>query len=326
MFSSAHISDEFSLIGRIKAGSFGSVYAVKDKRGHIFAIKILNEQIPKPKRHLIFFQKIKPCKEGKILSMLQKIPGIPRLYYYGENPSTNSYMIVTELLGDDLKLEFMKKKVFSSDFIVKIGVQLIDILMAIHSKNIVHCDIKPDNILLSHNQEQQFYLVDFGLATFTTKAKQKNFSNFIGNIAYAASECHFFEHPQKKHDLESLGYVLLNFIQGFLPWQDVKNEDFDERIQEVGVRKQKFLQHELESLPPSLAYYFKYLQKLHHYDKIDYVYLKKLILGLKNELNDPSIKSISLSNTTPASKNDCEVSVGDSRAGKIFLFIGIIKK
>lgn len=313
MFSIKRIQEEFSLIGLIKAGSFGSVYAAKDKKGQIYAVKILHEQIPKSKRHFLFFQKNKSFKEGKIFSMLQKIPGIPKLYYFGENPSTNSYMLVTELLGDDLRLEFMKKKMFSSEFIAKIGVQLIDILMAIHNKNVVHCDIKPDNILLSHHQTDQFYLVDFGLASFIKKSQEKNFCNFIGNIIYAACDSHFFEYPQKKHDLESLGYVLLFFILGFLPWQEIKIDDFNEKIHQVGVRKQKFLQHELDSIPPSLANFFKYLQKLQHSDKIDYVYLKKLMSSLKNEVNDPTMKSFCFSNTTPASKNDCEISVDDSR-------------
>lgn len=318
MLSWKQIRDDLYIIGSLKSGSFGSVHAAHDKAGRTYSVKFLEEQSTKIKHHFLFFKSPKPCKEGKILAKLQKIPGIPKLYYYGKNPVSNSYMIITELLGSDLKLEFIKRKAFSSDYIAKIGVKLIEILEAIHKKNIIHRDIKPENILLSQDKADEFYLVDFGLSKTITTRKKNKIQKFIGSTSFAASACHFGQNFEKKNDLESLGYVLLYIIQGFLPWQDIEDENFDEKIKKIGERKQKFLEKELDSIPQSMASFFQYLQPLKSSHKIDYNYLKELMIKLNKDLIYRQEKSICLSNVSL--NNDYTLSFESHNEGKDFIY------
>ena len=155
MVSLKEFQNEFSLIELIKSGSFGSVYEARDKKGQHYAVKILTKPVVKAKKHFLFLRSTKPMKEGKILSKLQGIVGIPKLYFYGENPYINSHMLITELLGDDLRTKFKSEKAFSPEFIARIGLKMINILESVHEKNIIHCDIKPDNILLSPSNDER---------------------------------------------------------------------------------------------------------------------------------------------------------------------------
>lgn len=296
MISLEKIRKEFSLKRFIDSGGFGSVYEFQDKKDRVFAVKFLANPIPKFQQQFFFCKFPNPKKEGIILSKLQKIPGIPKLYYYGESSTTittaDSYMIVTELLGNNLKSEFLKKKSsFASEFIVGIGVKLLDILEAVHRKNIIHRDIKPENILLSKNGIDDFYLVDFGLAKIFKAKENKEYNKFVGSPLFAANDCHHFRNSEKKHDLESLGYVLLYFALGYLPWQDLQSSDFDERVQKMGERKQTFLDKELNTIPSSLRNFFQYLLELKPKCKINYDFLKKLVIELGKELHDSEKKN-----------------------------------
>lgn len=289
MISLKKIQNEFSLNGFINSGAYGSVFEFQDKKGRVYAVKFIENASKKITNHYFFFKGRPLCKEGMILSKLQNIPGIPKLYYYGKSPiaPTNSFMIVTELLGNNLNSEFLNNRVlFTFDFIVKMALKILQILKLMHKKNIVHRDIKPANILLAKDKTEDFYLVDFGLAkTFKTK-DNRFFNKFIGSSLFAANACHYFQNPEKKHDLESLGYVLLYFIQGSLPWQNIKENDFEEKIIKIGQMKQKFLDKELKNLPLSLKSFFEYLIAFKSNDKLDYNYLTELLIKLGKELND----------------------------------------
>lgn len=298
MLSLKQIQQDFSIIGPLKSGSFGSVYAAKDRNQRLFAIKVLEaSKKPKKRAFLFFLAQKKPLKEGRILAKLQKIPGIPQLYFYGENPEISSDMIVTELLGEDLHTRFLKKrKSFSLEFIAEIGEKIIETLDKIHKKNVIHCDIKPENILCGLFKETQLYLIDFGLSKqqhlFRKKSKKLS-KKFVGNLIFAAFDCHFFKNPQKKHDFEALAYVLLYFLKGSLPWEIIECEDLQEKIHKIGVRKQNFVRTELETVPVSLRKFFEYVTEIKDCEKIDAGYLKKLMASLKEEGRSASITSVS---------------------------------
>lgn len=297
---------EFSIIGPLKTGSFGTVYAAKDKSSRFYAIKILDPAKPRKKRSFFFFQMPKPLKEGEILAKLQKIQGIPRLFYYGENPDINRDIIVTELLGEDLGSRFLKKKRFSMEYIAKVAENLIDILSAIHKKGVIHCDIKPDNILSAFSEADQLYLVDFGLSKRSALKTRKSYTKkFVGNLTFSAYECHFFRTPQKKHDFQALGYVLLYFLRGSLPWEEIDSESLEEKVHKIGVRKRNFVENELGTVPFSLRSFFEYVVKLRDSEKIDAVYLKKLMNSLRNEEDQGG--------STGVSKKSCNLSTANCR-------------
>lgn len=288
----------FSIVDLIKAGSYSSVYKAEDDKGQLYAIKLMpiESKKPKPKTFFSIFKKNHASiKEGKILSHLQGISGVPRLFFSGENPDINANMIVTELLGKDLGVLFTQKQMFSLEFISRIGCRLISILEEIHKRGVVHRDIKPDNILMGLGKNEEVFLADFGLSKLEKKKNVKKVSKpqFVGNLKYASVSTHFGEKITKKDDLESLGYVLMNFVRSNLPWDRFKDSDLNEKIERIGMRKQEFLRNELGTLPTALEEYFKYLMELKKDDKINYQRLKEYVLRLtllkndeiKNEIN-----------------------------------------
>lgn len=279
----------FSVVGVIKHGSYSSVYRVSDKTNQCYAVKILNPEYLKVKKTMSIFGTKKVIKEGKILAKLQKIPGIPKLYFQGYNPDVETCVIVTELLGKDLTVLLSEKKIFSLDFISFLGVQMLTILEEIHKRQIVHRDLKPDNILLSSDNSNTIYLTDFGLSKIERKKKKVNKfkkPQFIGNMKFASLNSHLGLTITKKDDLESLGYIILNYIQGSLPWESENSPDIYNKIELIGIKKTEFLKEE-KKLPFNLKEYFTYLQKLKPNDFIDYKFLRNLFENIcqKSEIS-----------------------------------------
>ena len=276
----------FSLIDLIKSGSYSTVYKAKDHKSVQYAIKLLPIALkkPKPKGFLSIFKRNKPLlKEGKILALLQGIRGIPRLFFYGENPDIKANMIVTELLGKDLGDLSHEKMGFTTEFISTIGCRLIEILEEVHGRGVIHRDLKPENILMSVESKNDVILTDFGLSKLEKKKKNKMKAirrQFVGNLKFASMNAHFGDKISQKDDLESLGYVLLNFWQGNLPWERIQSKDLNEKIQRIGLRKKEFSKNELTALPKGFKEYFSYLMELKKEEKIDYKLLKTLILSL----------------------------------------------
>ena len=281
----------FSIIDLIKAGSYSSVYKAEDKNGHHFAIKILEAEAKKPKKTLSIFRSTKPFKEGKILAMLQKVAGVPKLFFYGKNPDISSNMIVTELLDKDLGVLYNERKAFPKEFICSLAEKLITILEEIHRKNVIHRDLKPDNILM---KGEEIFLTDFGLSKIEKKkaSKKPKKPQFVGNLKYASIDSHFGNNISKKDDLESLGYVLMNFLLGHLPWEKINSNDLNEKIEKIGKRKQFFLENELESLPRRVAQYFSYVKTLKNHDAVDYTLLKNIwvLYAGENDKNEEKIR------------------------------------
>ena len=106
----------------------------------------------------------------------------------------------------------------------KIAYEVIQKLNEVH-RNYVHRDIKPDNILLGNKYDSHsIYLIDFGLATVYKKRAnkvRKVFEGVVGTAKYCPLVSHEGLEQHPKDDLESLGYVLLYYVNGNLPWENL---------------------------------------------------------------------------------------------------------
>ena len=141
--------------------------------------------------------------------------------------------MVMELLGSSLEELFTscdRKLSIKSTLIL--AEQMITRIEYVHSRNFLHRDIKPDNLLIGTNDKSNLvYVIDFGLAKKYREAKNNQHipyregKSLTGTARYASINAHEGRELSRRDDLESIGYVLLYFLRGSLPWQGINTRN-----------------------------------------------------------------------------------------------------
>ena len=212
------LNNQFYLIEKIGEGSTGTVYLSYSinsrKEKDLYAIKIINQKDLNNKsinyNEVNFLEKINHKNILKIyehgIGLLQTSSIISYQVYY----------IIMDYINHGSLLSQMDENVgFGEDFGRLIFAQLLDGLETIHNSNIVHLDIKLENIMLSGNDYILKY-IDFG---FATEKSNGYLNTFLGTPSYAAPELHLM-HPYLGiyEDIFSLGVTLFIIVTGHLPF------------------------------------------------------------------------------------------------------------
>lgn len=286
---SHYLFQEFEII---KQGSQGMILKATDDKNQDFAMKVLNLDENNNLNVDVEYKKQK--KEADIMRILSGIKGIPEMLYFGKDKYLNRNVLVEELLGSDLTSFKNKQNKFSLKTSLKIFYILLNILKEVHAKNIIHRDIKPDNIMLSRDF-QEVYIVDFGLGKNLSKKKEKksNFKEktFVGNLRYCGLNAHKFKNDTKQDDLISIGFLFYDLLFGNLPWSNCEGKSFLERNKIIeGMKKNLIL---LESKKFSKFYfnYFKHIIDAKNDKKVNYKYLLEMIILIAKE-NDIDLNDI----------------------------------
>lgn len=251
------INKKYKLIEKIGEGSFGSIYKGQNIRtGEYVAIKI--ESIRSNTKLL--------KNESIIYQYLNNSIGIPSVKWFGKD--TNNYYMVLNLLGVSLQTLKNKYSKLSLIIVLKIGIQIVNLLKTIHNKGLVHRDIKPDNFLFGlKDKTQSIYIIDFGFCKSYMQDNKhvslKHTHNLIGSKMYASINAHNFIELSRRDDLESLGYMLTYFYLDGLPWQN-----FEISNTEIINLKQNIINS--NNLPDILINYLKYVTTLQFDETPDY--------------------------------------------------------
>lgn len=263
------IANKYKLLEKIGSGSFGTIYKGENIRSREkVAIKV--EPI---------MEDLKLLKnESTIYQYLKEIKGVPSIKWYGKDED-NYYMVIS-LLGESLQKIKDNYGFFSKKIVFQLGVQLLEILKSIHNKGLIHRDIKPDNFLIGPKNktqsETQLYLIDFGFCkTYLNGDKhieQKSISKLLGTPNYASVNAHNCINLSRRDDLESLGYMLIYFYLGDLPWKNEENID--------SIKHMKDLLLKNKDIPNTLIHYLKIVRGLEFEETPNYIYLLDI---LKNE-------------------------------------------
>ena len=216
--------------------------------------------------------------EVAVLKRLQGTKQFCDLLGYGRTEKVN--YLVMNLLGPNLS-ELRKRQshqTFSMSTTLRLGIQILNALQALHNCGFLHRDLKPSNIAIGHTSEtcRTCFLLDFGLArqyiTPTGEVREpRPTAGFRGTVRYASINAHLAKDLGRNDDLWSLFYMIIEIGSGELPWRKVKEKD------EVGKLKAECDYGKLiKAFPSEFLLFLKHIQSLSYFDKPEYSYLTDL--------------------------------------------------
>ena len=213
--------------------------------------------------------------------------GVPKVYYFDRLEHKYNFMVM-EFLGPSLGDLFqLKERNFGLETVLMLTIQILTRIEYIHEKGFLHRDIKPENFVIGLNEKSNMvYLIDYGLSK---RYKDKNSGQHIpyrenkqlvGTVRYASINAHLGIEQSRRDDLEGIGYVLVYFYLGRLPWQNKtdKGKPLTQKITEKKLTTPPELL--CKKMPREFSYYFHYCKNLKFEDRPDYNSLKCMFAEL----------------------------------------------
>ncbi|XP_078609753.1 casein kinase I-like isoform X10 [Branchiostoma floridae x Branchiostoma japonicum] len=272
------VGNKYRLGRKIGSGSFGDIYlGTNIANMEEVAIKLECVKTKHPQLHI----------ESKFYKMMQGGVGIPTIKWCGAEGDYN--VMVMELLGPSLEdlFNFCSRK-FTLKTVLLLADQLISRIEYIHSKNFIHRDVKPDNFLMGLGKKGNLvYIIDFGLAKKYRDARThqhipyRENKNLTGTARYASINTHLGIEQSRRDDMESLGYVLMYFNLGSLPWQGLKAATKRQKYERISEKKMSTpIEVLCKGYPSEFATYINYCRSLRFDAKPEYSYLRQLFRNL----------------------------------------------
>lgn len=268
------IGSKYRLMRKIGSGSFGDIFlGMNMTTGEEVAIKM--ESIKARHPQLLY--------ESKLYKLLQGGMGIPHCRWYGTEREYN--VLVMDLLGPSLEdlFNFCSRR-FSAKTVLMLADQMIGRIEFVHSKHFIHRDIKPDNFLMGIGRHcNKLFIIDFGLAKkfrdsrTRTHIHYREDKNLTGTARYASINAHLGIEQSRRDDMESLGYVLMYFNRGALPWQGLKAATKKQKYEKISEKKMSTPVDILcKGFPAEFSMYLNYCRGLRFEETPDYIYLRQL--------------------------------------------------
>jgi serine/threonine protein kinase len=273
------INKRWRITEKLASGGFGAIYKAQDKDTNEVVVVKTERRIGK--NYL--------DREAEVFKKMHGQEGFPSMIwrgkiYYKENKKRKGCSsIIMDHLGYSLSDLFYKHgKRFSLKTTLMLADQMIKRLQQLHATGIIHRDIKPGNFVMGTGARAHIvYLIDFGLANFFVNSDGSHMgyrtdAPFRGTHRYASINAHFKIEQSRRDDLEGLGYVLIYFLRGGLPWQNV-NCSRRRRRKVIGDSKKSVSLEQLcEGIPIEFLEYMQLVRTLQYDSSPDYKHLRKL--------------------------------------------------
>ena len=202
------LGDRYEILEKIGSGGMAEVFKGKDhKLNRFVAVKVLKDEFVEDKN---FVRKFK--EEAQAAAALAH-PNIVNVYDVGDEQ--NIFYIVMELVeGITLKTYIEKKGRLTVKEATSIAIQVASGLEIAHNNQIVHRDIKPQNIIIS--REGKVKVTDFGIAK--SISSNTNTADAMGSVHYTSPEQARGGYSDAKSDIYSLGIVMYEMVTGRVPF------------------------------------------------------------------------------------------------------------
>ncbi|KAJ3014104.1 UNVERIFIED_CONTAM: serine/threonine protein kinase [Siphonaria sp. JEL0065] len=272
------VASKYRIGRKLGSGSFGEIYhGTNIQTGQELAIKLESTKSKHPQLEF----------EARVYKGLSGGAGVPSMYHF--NIEGEYYCMVIDLLGPSLEdlFNFCGRK-FSLKTVLLLANQMITRIEYMHHKNFLHRDIKPDNFLMGLGRTANtVHIIDFGLAKKYRDSRThlhipyKENKSLTGTARYASVNTHLGVEQSRRDDLESIGYLLMYFCRGSLPWQGLKAATKKQKYDRIRDKKLSTTPAALcAGHPREFEVYLNYVRGLRFDDKPDYAFLKKLFQDL----------------------------------------------
>lgn len=159
---------------------------------------------------------------------------------------------------------------FSLKTTLMLAYQLIERFEYMNDKCFIHRDVKPDNFLMGLGDKSNIcHVVDMGLAkryidpVSKSHIAYRNDKSLTGTARYASIHSHLGEELSRRDDFEAIGYVLIYFYKGELPWQNLQSYSKNSRYRMIKEQKTQIRNDELcEDCPIEFYQYMDYCKTL----------------------------------------------------------------
>lgn len=216
--------------------------------------------------------------------------GIPAYWGSGqaEYKDRGYRFMAMDRLGSDLqKICDQNGGRFQPSTVLQLGKRLVDVMEYIHEHEYVHSDIKAANLMQGHRDPHQVYLADYGLSyRYCPKGEHKEYKEnpkkgHDGTMEYTSLDAHKGVAPSRRSDLQILGFCLLHWLCGRLPWEHLRHKP--DQVQEAKTRFMQNLPKSVQETSLStegtdaVASFLLYVNTLQYQDRPDYQHLRRIL-------------------------------------------------
>ncbi|HET7578242.1 MAG TPA: Stk1 family PASTA domain-containing Ser/Thr kinase [Bacillales bacterium] len=205
------IGDRYELLSVVGGGGMAVVYKARDLiLDRIVAVKVLRSEFSDDDEFIRRFR-----REAQSVASLSQ-PNIVNIYDIGDDGGENYYIVMEYIEGETLKDLIRREAPLPLGQALHIIDQITSAIEHAHEQNIVHRDIKPQNILIDTGGHTK--VTDFGIAVAVTSATITHTKSVIGSAHYFSPEQAKGSYANTKSDIYSLGIVLFEMLTGELPF------------------------------------------------------------------------------------------------------------
>ena len=276
------LEDRYRIDRPIARGGMSTVYRCVDMRlGRQVAAKVMDERYDDDP---VFIKRF--SREARAMARLQH-PNLVAIHDFSADGEP-IYLIMELIDGGTLRELLAEGGPLTVPAALSTLRSVLQGLTEVHSTGLIHRDIKPDNFLMGIGKRgNQVNVIDFGLAKKYRDPKThlhipyRENKNLTGTARYTSINTHLGVEQSRRDDLESLGYVLMYFLRGSLPWQGLKAATKKQKYERIMEKKMMTPTESLcRGFPTEMAIYLNCCRSLRFDDRPDYSYLRKLFRDL----------------------------------------------